>query len=75
MIPIENQQTNIYATDDCTFNFRGMQSIVCEIYIFVRKSYLPLVRIVSKFMFDFTICYHPSSLRIVTSSYIVHWIQ
>ena len=73
--PIENQQTNIYATDDCTCHFRGVQNNVCEIYIFVRKSYLTLVRNVSNFMFDFTIFYYPSSLRIVTSSYIVHWIQ
>ena len=31
-------------TDDSTCHFRGMQRNVCEIYIFVRKSYLTLVR-------------------------------
>ena len=73
--PMENQQTDIYATDECTCHFRSMQSNVCEINIFVRKSHLSLVGNVSKLMFDFTIFYHLFSLRIVTSAYIVHWIQ
>ena len=74
--PIENQQTNIYATGDCAYHFPKSCIVMCvKSTFFVRKSYLTLVRNVSKLMFYFTVFYHLSSLRFATSEYIVHWIQ